>query len=262
MGIEQLDLFGALQSAAESLKGMLRRTLTPSPVIAPPPEEITIHYAARLRKGWRARFHRSTGHTDLTLPAYMEKEEFHLVRALVLEWARHAARRKTEQNKERLRSLEKKIWAATEQILVDAGHKGIGTQRIPPIRPQGRVHDLDRVLEAVNQTYFKGELKCRITWSGRKGGLSFHTTRNDALTGELVHIISISKGYDCENCPEYAVAGVVYHECLHIVIPTVEKNGRRVVHGKTFRQREKLYLFYDEWQKWHRNVLPRNVHAL
>lgn len=261
MGVEQIDLFGALQSAADSLKQVL---VTPAPVKTHEPAagSVTIHYAPRLRKGWRARFHKMTEHTDLTLPAYMEKPEFHVVRALVMDWAHYARRRKTQQNCDRLRDLEKKIWSATEQILADLGLKGVGTQRIPPIRPQGRVHHLDQVLEAVNQTYFKGELKCRITWSGRKGGLSFHTTRTDALKGETVHVISISRGYDNVNCPEFAVAGVVYHECLHIVIPPVLKNGRREVHGKAFRQRERLYLFYEDWLKWHRNILPRNVRML
>lgn len=261
MNIEQLDLFGVIHSAADALRQLVngkKQTLH----TAPPPENVVFHYATRLRKGWRARFHRITGRVDLTLPAYMEQETFHVVRSLIVDWARWASKRKTPSTRERIRELEKKIWALTEQILVDSGLKGLGTQRIPPIRPQGRVHNLERVLEAVNQTYFKGELQCRITWSGRKGGLSFHTQRTDALTHETVHVISISRGYDHENCPEYAVAGVVYHECLHIVIPPVIKNGRRVVHGRAFRQREKLYLFYDEWQKWHRTVLPKNVRSL
>jgi len=262
MGIEQLDLFGALQSAADSLRGLLRIHPRGGVQNTTIDEGITVHYAPRLRKGWRARFHSITGRIDLTLPAYMEKPAFHNVRQMVMDWARHAKKRKTAQNRERLRDLEKKIWALTDQVLVDSGLKGIGIQRIPPIRSKGRVHDLDSVLAAVNQTYFRGELRCRITWSARKGGLSFHTCRTDALTGETVHVISISRGYDHENCPEYAVAGVVYHECLHIVIPPVVRNGRRVVHGKAFRQREKLYLFYEEWQKWHRTVLPRNVRSL
>jgi hypothetical protein len=86
--------------------------------------------------------------------------------------------------------------------------------------------------------------------------------RKDPLTGEDFHLISISKGYDAKNCPFYAVAGVVYHECLHVVIPVEERNGRRVVHGRQFRQREKRYIYFDEWIKWHKEVLPRNIRAM
>ena len=121
---------------------------------------------------------------------------------------------------------------------------------------------LNQVLAAVNETYFNGELTCRITWSNRVGGLSFHSMRKDPLTGEDFHLISISKGYDAKNCPFYAVAGVVYHECLHVVIPIEERGGRRIVHGRQFRQREKRYIYYDEWIKWHKEVLPKNIRAM
>ena len=128
--------------------------------------------------------------------------------------------------------------------------------------PKGKYHDLNDILAAVNETYFGGSLNCRITWSNRVGGLSFHSMRKDPITGEDFHLISISKGYDAANCPKFAVAGVVYHECLHVVIPVEERNGRRVVHGRVFRQRERRYIFFDEWMKWHKEVLPKNVRAM
>ena len=55
---------------------------------------------------------------------------------------------------------------------------------------------------------------------------------------------------------------MVYHECLHIVIPIEEKNGRRVVHGRIFRQRERRYIYFDEWNRWHKEVLPKNIRAM
>ena len=149
------------------------------------------------------------------------------------------------------------------QVLVDKGRAPLESGgRLPPIRPKGKYFNLDDVLEAINHTYFEDSLQCRITWSNRVGGLSYHSMRKDPLTGEEFHLISISKGYDAANCPLYAVAGVVYHECLHVVIPVEEKNGRRVVHGRVFRQRERQYIYYDEWIKWHKEVLPRNIRAM
>jgi hypothetical protein len=49
---------------------------------------------------------------------------------------------------------------------------------------------------------------------------------------------------------------VVHHECLHVVVPPQEGKGRRVVHGREFRRREKEYRFHDAWRKWHAEKLP------
>ncbi len=200
---------------------------------------------------------------ELYLPAYMDSPEFSPVRLLAKEWAVLSFKRKTAGVRAKLSNLISRIWRLSEQILVDSGREPVKRDcRFPPIRPVGKFHDLNKVFDAVNQMYFQGELRARITWSNRVGGLSFHTKRTDPLTGEVLDLISISRGYDFANCPFYAVAGVVYHECLHIVIPPEMRNGRRIVHGKNFRQRERRYIYYDQWIKWHREVLPKNVRAL
>jgi hypothetical protein len=203
------------------------------------------------------------GHPEVMLPGYMKAPEFATAREIAAEWAEHAVRRKTKKNRETVKELVARFWQVVDQVFVDRGDAPLETRgRIPPIKPKGNYHDLNDILAAVNETYFDGSLTCRITWSNRVGGLSFHSMRKDPVTGEDFHLISISKGYDAANCPKYAVAGVVYHECLHIVIPVEEKNGRRVVHGRIFRQRERRYIFFDEWIKWHKEVLPKNIRAM
>ena len=220
-------------------------------------------YNPRMKRSIRCKANFLFGHPEVLLPRYMEAPEFAAVRELAAEWAEHAVRRKTKKNKEIIKDLVARFWTVVDQVLVDKGHAPLESGgRLPPIRPKGKYFNLDDVLEAINHTYFEDSLQCRITWSNRVGGLSFHSTRKDPLTGEEFHLISISKGYDAANCPLYAVAGVVYHECLHVVIPVEEKNGRRVVHGRVFRQRERQYIYYDEWIKWHKEVLPRNIRAM
>ncbi|SHJ43454.1 SprT-like domain-containing protein [Fibrobacter sp. UWP2] len=224
---------------------------------------VNFKYNPLLKKSIRCKGGVLFGHPEVMLPAYMRDPEFTAARELAAEWAEHAVRRKTQKNKAIIKDLVTRFWTVVDQVLVDRGEKPLESRnRIPPIRPKGKYHDLNDILAAVNDTYFDGSLNCRITWSNRVGGLSYHTTRKDPLTGEDFHLISISKGYDAANCPKYAVAGVVYHECLHIVIPVEMRNGRRVVHGRVFRQRERRYIFYDEWTKWHKDVLPRNIRAL
>jgi hypothetical protein len=53
----------------------------------------------------------------------------------------------------------------------------------------------------------------------------------------------------------------VYHECLHIAVPPAIRDGRRVVHGREFRRREKEYRFYEEWRRWHAEKLPSIISA-
>ncbi|MCI6874264.1 MULTISPECIES: hypothetical protein [Hallerella] len=259
-GAFQTDLFGGIKrffSGGESEK-----------VEEAPPQisgdgTVLFRYADRLKKSIRCRKKNFENLYELELPGYMKTEEFYPVRELAAEWARVTFKRKTASNKQKSRDLLARIWKATDQILTDIGQKPvIGNTRFPPIRPVGNVHDLNKVFAAINETYFQGELQARITWSNRVGGLSFHSKRTDPLTGEEVNLISISRGYDFENCPLYAVFGVVYHECLHIVIPPVMENGRRIVHGKNFRQRERRYIYYEQWIKWHKEVLPKNIRMM
>jgi len=220
-------------------------------------------YNSRMKRSIRCKANFLFGHPEVLLPAYMASPEFAPARELAAEWAEHAVRRKTQKNKAIIKDLVTRFWEAIDQVLVDKGKPPLESSgRLPPIRPRGRYFNLDDVLEAINHTYFDEQLKCRITWSNRVGGLSFHSLRKDPITGEEFHLISISRGYDAANCPLYAVAGVVYHECLHIVIPVEVKNGRRVVHGRVFRQRERQYIYYDEWIRWHKEVLPKNICAM
>jgi hypothetical protein len=220
-------------------------------------------YNPRMKRSIRCKANFLFGHPEVLLPEYMAAPEFAAARELAAEWAEHAVKRKTKKNKEIVKDLVARFWTVVDQVLVDKGRAPLESGgRLPPIRPKGKYFNLDDVLEAINHTYFEDSLQCRITWSNRVGGLSYHSVRKDPLTGEEFHLISISKGYDAANCPLYAVAGVVYHECLHVVIPVEEKNGRRVVHGRVFRQRERQYIYYDEWIKWHKEVLPRNIRAM
>ena len=224
---------------------------------------VQFRYSAHLKKSIRVKAGFLFEIPEVMLPAYMESDDFVEARELAAEWAMHAIRRKTQKNRAAIKDLVERLWSLVDQILTDRGEISLSNRgRLPPIRPKGVHHDLEDILAAINDTYFENALQVKITWSNRIGGLSFHTVRKDPVTLEEFHLISISRGYDAANCPKYAIAGVVYHECLHVAIPVVEKNGRRIVHGRAFKERERQYLYYEEWEKWHREVLPRNIRAL
>lgn len=252
----QMDLFGAPAKPKADPKPKVPSTVSQNGLVS-------FKYSAYMKKSIRCRGGVLFGHPEVILPAYMKGEEFATARELAAQWAECAVRRKTEKNKENIKSLISRFWTLVDQILADKGEAPLATKgKLTPMRPKGKYHDLEAILAAVNETYFENKLTCRITWSNRVGGLSFHSVRKDPVTGENFNLISISKGYDALNCPEYAVAGVVYHECLHIAIPPVVKNGRRIVHGRDFRKQERLYLYYAEWMKWHKETLPKNIRDL
>lgn len=252
----QLDLFGATKQEEAPRKPLVSADFSESSLV-------TFKYSSHLKKSVRCSRSAFFGKPELTLPEFMRDNSFARSREIIAEWAEHVMHRKTAKNKAVCKELLDRFWQSVEQTLADKGEKSLSMRgRLPPIVTKGDVHDLNEVFAAVNSTYFNDSLTARITWSNRVGGLSFHTVRKDPFTGDDFHLISISRGYDKENCPLYAIAGVVYHECLHIMIPPEEHNGRRVVHGKLFRQHERRYIYYDEWIKWHKEVLPLNIRKM
>lgn len=252
MNDEQLELFPSFRKAE----------ITVSPDFSEK-NMVSIRYNARLKRQIRCSANGIFGRPELILPEYMKSDDFAKSRDLAAEWATYALRRKTQKNKARIKDILSRFWQSIDQVLAERGETSLYVvEKLPPIISKGNHHDLEQIFAAVNETYFNGKLQCRITWSNRTGGQSFHSIRKDPFTGESFHLISISRGYDFKNCPFFAIAGVVYHECLHIAIPPKQGSKRRIVHGKIFRQHEKRYIYYDEWQKWHKEVLPENIRIM
>ena len=42
----------------------------------------------------------------------------------------------------------------------------------------------------------------------------------------------------------------MFHEMLHTKIPARRVNGRRLVHGREFKEAERRYLHAREWDRW------------
>jgi hypothetical protein len=111
--------------------------------------------------------------------------------------------------------------------------------------PQGVYYNLEEVFTRVNRHYFNSELKQpELSWSpGRSRTLlGYHD-------GHL-NLIVISRWLDRKTVPQEVVDFIMYHELLHIVIPTRCKNGRRMIHTPEFRRREQEFKEYEEAIKW------------
>ncbi len=98
----------------------------------------------------------------------------------------------------------------------------------------GAVYDLDAIFEELNLRFFHGLLaRPQMTWSRDHA-------RNSLGHWDPAHnAIVVSRVFDSARVPRFAVEYIVYHECLHLLYPVKVKNGRRCVHPKVLRDREK-----------------------
>lgn len=251
---QQLSLFDFFSSSAPKSKPDFS-SITDSH------DAIRISVNPRMRQGWKLEWRRGDGAQLIVPPSVAKAPD--VVRKSLLDWAQITLKRgrKDVSTKAKRRLLEDQVHAwihehnendpvKKAQALRRAG------KRLQRLEAQGRHHNLQTIFEKINAEYFEGKLEARITWSSRWGGLSTQSNRKDA-EGKSYHLLSISRGYDHPSATPEIVGGVVYHECLHIAVPPEEREGRRTIHGREFRKREKEYRHYETWRKWHRDVLPK-----
>jgi len=233
----------------------------------------------RMRSSWRVDWNGDRTQGVVIVPAILELAPLN-IKTTVLDWAM-LMRKDKRTWKSRYRrqkcQLEEIVWNFLQDPFHSRYKNGSGkdrkkveisqrvlkgnSRRIQHLRPHGNHHNLDRVFQRINREYFEGKLRARLTWSSRLGGLSTHNIEQDAQ-GNNYNLITISQGYDFKDVSEEILGGVIYHEGLHIAIPPSFKNGRRTVHGREFRRREKLYRHYSEWVQWHNNELGKKLRIL
>ena len=229
---------------------------------------ISLELAPRLRQGWNITWRRGGAVAPsirLRAPKVFGAAPDEVLRELAA-WAHLAVQRKSPARVAARRTLEKSLHAWIDARHREDAHtqklrRRRAARRLDRLDPKGRHHDLEVILATVVADYFGDHpevTKARITWSARWGGLSTQTTAHDAQ-GNPYPLLTISRGYDHSSATPEIVGGVVYHECLHIVVPPEDRKdgkGRRVIHGREFRRREKEYRFYDAWRLWHAEKLP------
>jgi len=117
------------------------------------------------------------------------------------------------------------------------------------LQAAGRAHDLQAIFDRLNAEHFEGKVEARIGWGSARAG----RRRRSVKTGVYLHdarIVRIHPTLDREEVPGFYVAAVVFHEMLHQVVPARESGGRRIVHGREFRSRERAYPDHDRAKAW------------
>jgi SprT-like family len=122
------------------------------------------------------------------------------------------------------------------------------------LESRGRVHDLQAIFDRLNRDYFEGRIEARIGWGPNRRGRGRRTLKTGVYVQEA-RLIRIHPALDRPEVPEMYVAAVVFHEMLHQAVPAVEKNGRRIVHGRDFRRRERVYPDHERAKRWEQEHL-------
>jgi hypothetical protein len=101
---------------------------------------------------------------------------------------------------------------------------------------QGRVSDLDAIFDELNTRFFHGLLaRPQMTWSRdhARNALGHYDSAHNAIV--------VSRVFDQDRVPRYAVEYLVYHEMLHLKHPVRRRGTRRCVHSRDFQADEKLF---------------------
>ncbi len=117
-------------------------------------------------------------------------------------------------------------------------------RRKPHYGVQGLRHNLLEVFERINREYFEGKLK--------QPPLSWTRTASRKRLGYVdgKGRVYISRVLDRLSTPCYAMDFIMYHELLHLVIPSEKKGSKTYHHTPAFREAEKRFKHYSKARKW------------
>lgn len=120
------------------------------------------------------------------------------------------------------------------------------------IKHAGRHYDLLEIYNRLNREYFDNGLNVKISW-GKSSNRRRVRTRQLGNYNENYKLIRISPVLDNEMVPLFYLEYVVYHEMLHAYIGIKNVNGRRQIHNKEFKEKERQFRFYKEAISWEKS---------
>ncbi len=128
--------------------------------------------------------------------------------------------------------------------------------RRPKIVTRGRCYHLQEAFDRLNREYFQNRVDCLITWGNRRRSPGRRTIRLGSYCRSR-KIIRINPLLDRAFVPPYVVDHIICHEMLHHCLGDRQKNGRRVLHDKIFKEMEKGFVCGARARRWLKRELPR-----
>ncbi|MBS0626386.1 MAG: hypothetical protein JSS32_10080 [Verrucomicrobia bacterium] len=121
-----------------------------------------------------------------------------------------------------------------------------------PLDPLGHAYDLKNIFERHEAVYFPKGIQAQIGWFDIPKYKKFRSITFGTYDRSRSQI-KLNRLLDSPHVPSYFVEFIVYHEMLHAVCqPTIDRDGRTIVHTAEFRRREKLFAHFEiakEWEK-------------
>jgi hypothetical protein len=121
------------------------------------------------------------------------------------------------------------------------------SRRVRRVRtlPQGQHYDLGALFEQLNREYFAGELRRpHIAWSTRGWRRQFGCY--DPGPNQIV----LNRRMDRPEIPQFVVEYVLFHEMLHVKLPTRRSGCTLVSHSPKFRGEEKRFVQFAAARKY------------
>ncbi|MEW6108693.1 MAG: SprT-like domain-containing protein [Nitrospirota bacterium] len=129
-----------------------------------------------------------------------------------------------------------------------------GPKKKLKLKTQGKYHNILEIFRSINNEYFGDEVSAAITWGTKK--VKYAVRRRTLGSYSMnTNTIRINPFLDKRYVPQYFLEFIIYHEMLHAFIGIGNKNGRRSVHSKEFRQRERQFRDYEKATAWERKWL-------
>lgn len=105
----------------------------------------------------------------------------------------------------------------------------------------GHSFNLDEIFDELNARYFHRLLgKPRLTWSS--GVSRTNLGHYDSAHNTIV----VSRIFDHESMPRYAVEYLLFHEMLHLKYPVKLRGSKRCVHPPEFQAEERAFSHYEQ----------------
>ncbi len=137
-----------------------------------------------------------------------------------------------------------------------------GFQPVAPVRPAaldpaGRHPKLAPLFEQENAARFSGALALPFGWSTRRRHKRAPRSLRLGSYRAAPPRITLHPVLDHPSVPRFFVRFVLFHEMLHAALPPVRMpGGRRVLHGREFRDRERAHPDFRRAERWEAENLP------
>jgi hypothetical protein len=116
-----------------------------------------------------------------------------------------------------------------------------------PHAARGGTYDLDAIFHDINMRFFSDKIRCAIRW-GRQRARRRRRGRQVSIRFGSWHraerCIRIHPLLDDPQVPREFIDYIVFHEMLHVVVPSQRAGGRSIDHPPEFQQLERTFPGY------------------